>query len=279
MTAQPGPRDWLARLGTRADAEIDPADTVLRIAAMERPTTPLEPYHRHMEKLAREVADYAGGPDAADADLNLRLEALREVIARRHGYSGDGIADDDVDAADMMRVIDRRRGLPVMLGILYLGAARAAGWRADGLGPPGRFLVRIEGADGRSVVDPFGGGRTLSPQDLRQAVTASIGGAADLAPDQFVAMGNREIVLRAENNAKAALLKAGRPAEALVRIEAVLLLAPGEAALWREAGILNARLDRTTEAVAALEESLRLGGDEDGYRTSVLLQELQGRLE
>ncbi len=278
MTTKPGPRDWLARLGTRADAEIDPADTLLRIAAMERPTTPLEPYRRHMEKLAREVADYAGGPDAADAALDRRVEALRQVIARRHGYSGDGIADDDVDAADMMRVIDRRRGLPVMLGILYLGAAKAAGWSADGLGPPGRFLVRIEGADGRAVVDPFGGGRRLAPEDLRQAVTASLGGDADLAPDQFVAMGNREIVLRAENNAKAALLKAGRPAEALARIEAVLLLAPGEAGLWREAGILNARLERRREAVAALEESLRLGGDEDGYATSVLLQELRGRI-
>ena len=89
MTSQTGPWDWLARLGKRADAEIDPADTVLRIAAMERPTTTLRPYRRHLEKLAGEVADYAGGPDATDADLNLRVEALREVIARRHGITGN----------------------------------------------------------------------------------------------------------------------------------------------------------------------------------------------
>ncbi|MBL6932945.1 MAG: tetratricopeptide repeat protein, partial [Rhodospirillales bacterium] len=68
--------------------------------------------------------------------------------------------------------------------------------------------------------------------------------------------------------------------EALDVVETLLLLAPGEPALWREAGILNARLDRVREAVTALEEYLKnADADASRYRTSILLQELRTRLK
>ena len=51
----------------------------------------------------------------------------------RYGYDGDRLSYDDPRNADLMAVIDRRRGLPVALGILYIHAARAAGFEARGL--------------------------------------------------------------------------------------------------------------------------------------------------
>jgi len=56
--------------------------------------------------------------------------ALTQVMAEEHGYGGDRQHYDDLQNANLIRVIDRRRGLPVALGILYLHAARAQGWRA-----------------------------------------------------------------------------------------------------------------------------------------------------
>ncbi len=44
-----------------------------------------------------------------------------------------------------MRVIDRRRGLPVALAILYLHAARGQGWAADALRFTGHVVVRFSG--------------------------------------------------------------------------------------------------------------------------------------
>ena len=47
-------------------------------------------------------------------------EALAEVIARSYGYRGDSETYDDLQNADLVRVIERRKGLPVALSILYL---------------------------------------------------------------------------------------------------------------------------------------------------------------
>ena len=67
--------------------------------------------------------------------------------------------------------------------------------------------------------------------------------------------------------------------EALERVETTLLFAPDVAALWRESGLLSAKLDRVEAAVAALEQFLRLNpGDSARFQMSVLLQELRGRL-
>jgi regulator of sirC expression with transglutaminase-like and TPR domain len=62
-------------------------------------------------------------------------------------------------------------------------------------------------------------------------------------------------------------------------IDLTLRIAPEEPTLWRECGLLNARLDRIQAAVDALEEYLRLGaGEQARYNTTILLQELRTRL-
>ena len=92
-------------------------------------------------------------------------------------------------------------------------------------------------------------------------------------------MSNRAIILRSRRNAKVLHLRSENLEGALEVVETLLMLAPAEPALWREAGILNARLDRVAEAVAALEQYLETAGiDASRYRTSILLQELRGRL-
>ena len=62
--------------------------------------------------------------------------ALARTFCERFDYRGDSETYDDTQNADLIRVIRRRRGLPVALGILYLHAARAQGWPAVGLNFP-----------------------------------------------------------------------------------------------------------------------------------------------
>ena len=82
-------------------------------------------------------------------------EALAEVIARSYGYRGDTESYDDLQNADLVRVIERRKGLPVALSILYLDVARRQGWEAEGLAFPGAFpdphRHRRRAARGRSL--------------------------------------------------------------------------------------------------------------------------------
>jgi len=92
-------------------------------------------------------------------------------------------------------------------------------------------------------------------------------------------MDKRAVLLRLLNNVKARMLNRNRPEDALAVLERMLLIAPEEAALWRESSLLNARLDRLKAAVSALEHHLRLkGGERACSRTAALLTELRGRL-
>ena len=107
---------------------------------------------------------------------------LAEVIHGRFGYAGDTENYDDPANANLIRVVERRRGLPVALGILWLHAAEAAGWAAHGVDFPGHFLVAVEGGRGQALVDVFAGGTGLQAPDLRGADQADRGREGRAAP-------------------------------------------------------------------------------------------------
>ncbi len=273
-------RRRLARIGKQADGDIELTEAAMVLASIDHPGGVVESYNRHLKRLADDVGAYAGGPEGvAGCDLNLRRDAIRQVVAKRYGYAGSEEVYEEKEGANLMRVIDRRRGLPVVLGLIYLHVAGQLGWIARGLDFPARFLVQLEFGGKRLILDPFAGGRTLEARNMRDLYKAVAGNQAELTPDQYRPVGNRNILLRIQNNVKIRYLRAERLDDALGVIELMLLFAPAEADLWQEAGLLNARLDRVKEAVTTLEESLRHQKSEAGrYRTSILLRELRGRL-
>ncbi len=278
MSLAPALRDELEAAGRTDEAAIDLAETALALAAASKPEVARGPYRRHLQKLAHEVAAYVDGR-RGPVPLKLRHEALVQVIHKRFGYVGTEDCFDDIEAASLMRVIDRRGGLPVAIGVLYLHAAAQAGWAATGVDFPGRFLLRLDAEEGRLIFDPFDGGQERTAPDLRRMLKAMAGPDAELDPAHYHSAGPRAVLLRLQNNIKIRHLDAQRPGAALRVLETMVLLAPDDGALWREVGVLHARLDQIPAAVAALEECLRHGGSEQArYQTSALLQELRGRL-
>ena len=269
-------RRALGEIGRRDDADFPIADAALHLAAARLPGLNLGPYERHFARLAKEVADYAGPGTPTLAD---QYEALIQVIDRRYGYGGNESVFEDLDAANLARVIDTRRGLPVALGIVYMEVCNRLGWSLVGLDFPGRFLVRLEDAGGRMILDLFEGGRELMPPDLRGMLKTMAGADAELHPRYLSEMTARQVVLRLEDNIRVRQMQRGELADAADTISLMLLVAPDTGHLWREAGIVNARLDRVARAVEALEEYLkRAPGEENGYEASLLLQELRAKL-
>jgi regulator of sirC expression with transglutaminase-like and TPR domain len=185
---------------------------------------------------------------------------------------------DDLQNANLMRVIDRRKGLPVALGILYLHAGRAAGWDMVGLTFPGHFLIRLETAGHRAVLDPFNGGALLSPAAMRDLLRR-VAGDRDIRPDDYRPTGNRAILLRLQNN----ILSRARAAHDAPRVAAVLesmvLIAPGEAGQWRDWGAALAEVGQLAAAQTALERYMELATDPVGRQEArALLQRLKQRL-
>jgi regulator of sirC expression with transglutaminase-like and TPR domain len=108
---------------------------------------------------------------------------------------------------------------------------------------------------------------------------AVAGNHVELTPEHYRDMGNRDILLRLQGNIKSRLIQREQWDDALEVIQTMLMFAPAQTSLWREAGLLHAKLDRIKDAIRALEEFQRRTGAEDRrYKTSMLLQELRARL-
>ncbi|WP_119460491.1 transglutaminase-like domain-containing protein [Rhodospirillaceae bacterium SYSU D60014] len=272
--------DILRRVAALPDEAIDLAEAALALASFDRPEVGLNPYREHLSQLARDVAAFAKDGEAADAALEPQVEALGTILADRYGYAGDSVTYDDLQNANLMQVIDRRRGLPVALGILYIHAARAQNWEIHGLSFPGHFLIRLQRGGEQAILDPFNGGRVREAADLRGLLKATAGIAAELTPGHYAPVGNREILLRLQNNIKLRLIQDRQFERAVAVVERMLLFAPGQASLLREAGIIHAQLGNLRAATAALESFLNMsdiGGDQR-HEAARLLQSLKGQL-
>lgn len=268
---------YLRELAQRAtNSPILPiAEAALALASFERPRVGLSRYRQHLANLARDV----GRHGRAGGELAARAAALNEIILLKYGYSGDELTYDDLQNANLMRVVDRRKGLPVALGILYLHAARAQGWDSVGLAFPGHFLIRLtEGAE-RLILDPFHGGTVCDAANLRELLKAMAGQEVELAPQHYAPVADRDVLLRLQNNLKSRLLQAGQHERALGVVETMLLLAPDLAELWHEAGLLHARQGNMRAAANALEQFiLRAPEGHARHQAAAILQQLKSKL-
>jgi regulator of sirC expression with transglutaminase-like and TPR domain len=221
--------------------------------------------------------------DAALADLVHRRgavpERLGEVIAEAYGYRGDSETYDDLQNADVARVLERRKGLPVALAILYLQVARAQGWDAEGLAFPGHFLIRVSIDGARHVIDPFNDGQVVEAPALRSLLQRVLGPDADLSPEHFDPVPDRDVLLRLENNVRLRLAKRDDWTGAARSLDRMLAIAPDKPELLFEAGQVNARLDKRRAAISAFERFLTTDAAKAdpalAQRASALLQELR----
>lgn len=267
---------FLREVGSMADGPLPLAPAALALAALERPRVDLGRYHHHLTALARDVGAEAGG----SSDIERRVGALNTVILARYGYQGDTLTYEDLQNANLMRVIDRRKGLPVALGILYIHAARAQGWDMAGLAFPGHFLVLLQDAGTRLILDPFHGGKPREAAELRDLLKAIAGNEAELTPAHYAPVSDRDVLLRLQNNLKLRLVESRQLEKALAVIDGMLLFAPQHAALLREAGLIHAELGNLKAAIAALERFLALAAhDGERHQAAAILQQLKARLQ
>lgn len=273
-------RAALDAAGLLPDAELDIAAVALQFARVDAPEADWRAASAELSGIARAAVAAAAGDAAANGgDLARRRGLLAALLHGGLGFTGDAETYDDPANANLIRVIERRRGLPVALGILWLHAAEAAGWAAHGVDFPGHFLVALEGPKGQVMVDVFGGGQALDAPALRALIKRVEGRAAELRPGLLRPMGKREVLLRLQNNIKLRRLRAGLLDRALACTEDMLRLAPEAASLWREAGLMNQRLERVGAALGCFDRFLELVQEgEAAERIRALAAELRQRL-
>ncbi len=283
MAATESVKAALAKIAGQDDAVIDVAEAALLLASFDHPASDLQIYREHLKAIAEAVHDasVAAGIDLENPAPEEMAQMLNKVLVEEFRYAGDEDTYDDLDNANLMRVIERRRGLPVALGILYIYAARAQGWGAAGLNFPGHFLIRLESLDGRRVIiDPFHAGRLMETQALRELLKlVRQDAAAELESAHYKPVSNRDVLILLQNNVKTRRMELNEVAGALDALASMQVLDPENAGLWREAGVMHMRLGHLKHAVEAFEGFVaRAPEGPDRRKIGQVVQELRERL-
>lgn len=95
-----------------------------------------------------------------------QCRVLNRVLFHEQGFRGDMEDFYDPDNCFLHKVIQRRRGLPISLAIIYLLVAYRCGIELEPIGLPGRFMVGCFTAGEPFYIDVFEGGLFRTREDL-----------------------------------------------------------------------------------------------------------------
>jgi regulator of sirC expression with transglutaminase-like and TPR domain len=245
---------YLAEAGQGADDKFPLLEAAVACAIHEDPSR--DP------AVARELTAEAVGRLKGRLQRESPEEALAETMAGDLRLAGDFIEYDHPDNADIIAVSERRKGIPVALGVLYLDVARRCGLDVRGVDFPGHFLLRIETQEGPLALDPFSEGRVVLPSELtRRALHAGLmPGVAERLETLMAPASDRAVLIRLQNNifARAAAARDyGRAERSALRRA---LLDPRDHRPWLDVAAAREGQGALAGALEALAEAQRLDG-------------------
>ncbi|HEX7353257.1 MAG TPA: transglutaminase family protein [Mycobacteriales bacterium] len=142
-----------ALIGLTADPTVDVRDALAALdafAALARPLLPVR------------------------ADAAAHAEALRVALGEHAGFAGSAEDYEELSSSLLPHVLRRRRGLPILLSVVWVEVARRIGVDAYPIALPGHVVVGVGVPDGDHVlVDPFRAGRPLTGHDAAALVRAA----------------------------------------------------------------------------------------------------------
>ena len=197
-----------------ADREEIPLDrAVLLIARTEYPALD---HARYLAELDR-LSGTARRRLPSDRDPVATVQVLNRLLVEEEGYRGNQEDYYDPRNSFLNDVMDRKLGIPITLGIIYLEVARRLAFPLSGVSFPGHFLVRHRSEGREFLVDPFNRGEILLPGDLPGRLSALFGSQKteeilakheDRLPEHFVADASpRDILLRLLTNLREIYLR------------------------------------------------------------------------
>ncbi|POX40486.1 hypothetical protein C3486_13445 [Streptomyces sp. Ru73] len=168
----------------------------------------------------RPAAARGGTGQGADSAAHAWARSVAGLLGTRCGFHGLPADYRRLESSLLHEVLRRRRGLPILLSVVWTEVARRAGAPVYGVALPGHYVVGFGDPCGAHVlVDPFDGGRILTDEDAGLLVAGATG--QPLTPQMLAPADPLETVLRILNNIRA--WATARPERSDVRLWAVEL--------------------------------------------------------
>jgi regulator of sirC expression with transglutaminase-like and TPR domain len=257
MQVPGSPRAQLAALLERPDHEIDLARAALLVAAEDDPA--LDP-DAALATL-RAWGDRLASAVPPECNSLQRLARLRNFMFEELGFRGDVQGYYSPQNSLLHSVMERRLGIPLTLGVVFLELGWRLGLDLHGVAFPSHFLVRLAGEAQDLLLDAYDHGGSVHEEDCRRMLLASSAGMIEFHDGMIRSIGRRDTVGRLLHNLKIAWLREGDDARALSATDRLLLVYPGSPPEVRDRGLLLYRLDEYRDALEALEFYLELRPD------------------
>lgn len=223
-------------------------------------------------------------PQSADATLQRYADTIRsrvrgsqpqalvahlhEVLFEEEGFVGN--TDDYYNVANsyLPAVLESKRGLPIILSLIYKSVAERLGLRAWGVGLPGHFIAGIEVDGTEMLVDPFAGGTILTRDEAYTRYVEILGEEVQWTDDLLNPISNRHWLTRILQNLLHVFGNSGRFSDVAAVLEMEMLLWPKRDQLQRDLALVLARCGFSQPASIWLDRYLKNNPD-DPQRTEL----------
>jgi len=213
------------------------------------------------------------------------IVALNRFVFEENGFTGNSADYYDARNSFLNEVLDRKRGIPITLAIVYIEIGRRIGLPLQGISFPGHFLVKCPLREGAVILDPYARGMSLGLDELRKRVKALGSGTEPPDPviaNMLAAAGNKEILARMLRNLKAIYTHHKDWIKALSAADRIITIMPLCAEEYRDRGTIYVNLECFRAALFDLQAYLQMlpaAKDADTVREQVVeLQTAAARL-
>ncbi len=263
------------------DEQINLAEAALVIASEEYRDLDIAAYLERLDAMAATLQRRLRA-DISPADT---IIALNRFLFDEHGFSGNAADYYDPRHSFLNEVLDRKRGIPLTLALVYIEIGRRIGLPVHGISFPAHFLVKCPLREGTVVLDPYAKGISLSYDEIRQRIKSLRNG---VEPSRSVIAGmlatasNKDILVRMLRNLKGIYSKRKEWSNALAATDRIICVMPDLAEEYRDRGMLYLSLECYRAALFDLQAYHKMlpgAADAEPVRRKVVeLQQVVARL-
>ncbi len=185
-------------------------DVALAISSDAYPGMSPDRYRRLLDGFVAPIL-----PSIIHCDDETKLECITETMFDSLGFRGNEEDYYDPRNSYLNEVIDRRKGIPITMSVVFMALCRRVGLQAEGIGFPGHFLVQV-GGEGGAFVDVFNEGHVLRRAHLEERLSRLMPEGEGLVQGQLEAVGQRVMAVRMLFNLQKIYERRGDHAHALV---------------------------------------------------------------
>lgn len=263
------------------DEAINLAEAALLIASEEYHDLDIAAYLARLDELAATLRHRLRA-DISPADT---IIALNRFLFEEQGFGGNAADYYDPRHSFLNEVLDRKRGIPLTLALIYIEIGRRIGLPVHGIAFPAHFLVKCQLREGTVVLDPYAKGISLSFDDIRQRVKSLRNGAEpprSVIAGMLATASNKDILVRMLRNLKAIYSHHQEWLKALAATDRIISVMPSLAEEYRDRGMIYLSLECFRAALFDLQAYIKMlpvAADAETVRRKVIeLQQVASRL-